>query len=283
MTRRHVVMLVVLGAIWGASFMLIKVAVRELEPVTLVWLRIVLAAAVLVPVALAVVGRRAIAETRGAAAPLAVMAIVNSAVPFTLLAWAETRIDSGLAAILQAAAPLFTALISLRFGDERVAGSRLAGVVLGLGAPIGGDVAAALAVVATAACYSVAGVFAERRLRQTHPFVVGAGSMAIVAVLTAPFGLATLPGHIPGWKETASVLVLGTIGTGVAYMLFFAILRGAGASRSILVTYLVPSAAVLYGVTLLGEELRPTAAAGLALILGGVALGARRRRVASPA
>jgi len=290
MRRRHVVMLIALGAIWGASFMFIKVAVRELEPVTLVWLRILLAAAVLVPVALFVVGRRAIGETRAAAGPLAVMAVVNSAVPFTLLAWAETRIDSGLAAILQAAAPLFTALISLRFGDERVAGSRLAGVVLGflgvallLGAPSGGDVAAALAVVATAACYSVAGVFAERRLRETHPFVVGAGSMAIAAVLTAPFGLATLPGHIPGWKETASVLVLGTIGTGVAYMLFFAILRGAGASRSILVTYLVPSAAVLYGVTLLGEELRPTAAAGLALILGGVALGARRRRVASPA
>src|SRR5215213_10204720 len=291
MRRRHVVMLIALGAIWGASFMFIKVAVRELEPVTLVWLRILLAAAVLVPVAFAVVGRRAIAETRAAAGPLAVMAVVNSAVPFTLLAWAETRIESGLAAILQAAAPLFTALISLRFADERVAGSRLAGVVLGfvgvallLGAPGGtADVLAALAVVATAACYAAAGVFAERRLRDPHPLVVGAGSMAIAAVLTAPFGLATLPGHLPGWKETASVLVLGTIGTGVAYMLFFAILRGAGASRSILVTYLVPSAAVLYGVTLLGEELQTTAVAGLALILGGVALGARRRRVASPA
>jgi drug/metabolite transporter (DMT)-like permease len=79
------------------------------------------------------------------------------------------------------------------------------------------------------------------------------------------------------------VLVLGTIGTGVAYMLFFVILRGAGASRSILVTYLVPSAALLYGVLLLGEELRPVAVAGLALILGGVALGARRGGVASPA
>jgi len=290
MRRRHVVMLIALGAIWGASFMFIKVAVRELEPITLVWLRIVLATAVLVPVAFAVVGRRAIAETRAAARPLAVMAILNSAVPFTLLAWAETRIDSGLAAILQAAAPLFTALISLRFADERVAGSRLAGVVLGflgvallLGAPGGGDPAAAVAVVATAACYSAAGVFAERRLRDTHPFVVGAGSMAIAAVVVAPFGVATLPGHVPGWKETVSVLLLGTICTGVAYMLFFAVLRGAGASRSILVTYLVPAAAVLYGATLLGEDVRPTAAAGLALILGGVALGARRRRVASPA
>jgi drug/metabolite transporter (DMT)-like permease len=290
MSRRHAVMLVVLAAIWGASFMFIKVAVRELEPVTLVWIRIVLAAAVLVPVALVVVGRDAVAETRAAAGRLTVLAIVNSVVPFTLLAWAETRIDSAFAAMLQAAAPLFTALILLRFGDDRVGGSRLVGVLVGfvgvallVGAPGGGDVLAALAVVATALCYASAGVFAGHRLRDTHPLVVGAGSMAIAAVLTAPFGLVTLPGRLPGWKETGSVLLLGIVGTGVAYMLFFAILRGAGASRSILVTYLVPSAALLYGVLLLGEELRPVAVAGLALILGGVALGARRGRVASPA
>jgi drug/metabolite transporter (DMT)-like permease len=290
LTRRYAFMLVVLAAIWGASFMFIKVAVRDLEPITLVWLRITLAAAVLVPVALAVLGRRAAAEARAAAGRLTVMGVANSALPFTLLAWAETRIDSGLAAILQAAAPLFTAVISTRFGDDRVTGSRLAGVVVGffgvallLGAPGGGDPVAALAVVATALCYAASGVFAANKLRDTHPLVVGAGSLAIAAVLTAPFGLATLPGALPGWKETASVLALGLIGTGVAYMLFFEILRGAGASRSILVTYLVPLAAVLYGVVLLGEEVEPAAIVGLGLILGGVALGARRSRVASPA
>jgi drug/metabolite transporter (DMT)-like permease len=282
-------MLVVLAAIWGASFMFIKVAVRELEPITLVWLRITLAAAVLVPVALAVLGRVAFAESRAAAGRLTVMAVANSAIPFTLLAWAETRIDSGLAAILQAAAPLFTALISMRFGDDRVTGSRLVGVVVGffgvallLGAPGGGDPLAAAAVVATALCYAASGVFGAHRLGDTHPLVVGAGSMAIAAVITAPFGLATLPEAIPGWKETCSVLALGLIGTAIAYMLFFAILRGVGASRSILVTYLVPSAALLYGVVLLGEDVKPSAIFGLALILGGVALGAGRRRVASP-
>jgi drug/metabolite transporter (DMT)-like permease len=288
MTRRHVLMLLALAAIWGASFMFIKVAVRELEPIALVWLRILLAALVLVPAALLTIGRAALIQFRAAAGRLAVMGVVNSAVPFLLLAWAETRLDAGLAAILQAAAPLFTALISTRFGSDRVTGARLAGVVLGfvgvallVGAHTGGDLAAALAVVGTAGCYAAAGVYGAHRLRDTHPFVVGAGSMVIATVLVAPFGLLSLPGHMIGAKELGSVLTLGLVCTGVAYMIFFALLRGAGASRSILVTYLVPSVALLYAVVLLGEEVRLTAVLGLALILGGVALGARRRGVAA--
>src|SRR5439155_21949196 len=102
------------------------------------------------------------------------------------------------------------------------------------------------------------------------------------ALLTAPFGLATLPSSLPGWKETASVVVLGVAGTGIAYILYFAILRGAGASRSILVTYLVPSVALAYGVLLLGEPFRAAAVVGLALILAGVAVAGRRPPTAAP-
>jgi len=278
-------MLLVLAAIWGASFIFIKVAVRELEPVALVWLRLLLAAIVLVPAALLTVGRDAVTQFRAAFGRLAVMGMVNSALPFLLLAWAEMKLDAGLAAILQAAAPLFTAVISLRFGTDRVTGARLAGVVLGfvgvallVGAHTGGDLFAALAVVGTALCYSAAGVYGAHKLRDTHPFVVGAGSMVIALVLVAPFGLAALPAHMIGAKELGSVLVLGLVCTGVAYMLFFAMLRGTGASRSILVTYLVPGTALVYAVVLLGEHVRVTAVLGLALILGGVALGARRRK-----
>ena len=285
MTRRYGFMLLVLAAIWGASFIFIKVAVRELEPVALVWLRLLLAAIVLVPAALLTVGRDAVTQFRAAFGRLAVMGMVNSALPFLLLAWAEMKLDAGLAAILQAAAPLFTAVISLRFGTDRVTGARLAGVVLGfvgvallVGAHTGGDLFAALAVVGTALCYSAAGVYGAHKLRDTHPFVVGAGSMVIALVLVAPFGLAALPAHMIGAKELGSVLVLGLVCTGVAYMLFFAMLRGTGASRSILVTYLVPGTALVYAVALLGEQVRVTAVLGLALILGGVALGARRRK-----
>ena len=283
MSRRHLLMLVALAAIWGASFMLIKVAVREVAPVTLVWLRISLAALVLVPVALVVLGRPGLASFRHAWRRLAVLGVVNSAVPFTALSWSETRIDSGLAAILQAVAPLFTALILVRVGSDRVTGRRLFGIVVGfLGVALlvgvhsaGGDAPAALGVVFTGLCYAAGGVYGHHRLRDVHPLALAAGSIVIAALLTAPFGIASLPGSVPGWKETGSVVVLGVVGTGVAYMLFFAILAGAGASRSILVTYLVPAAALGYGVALLGEPLTASALAGLALILAGVALGTR--------
>ena len=266
--------------------MFIKVAVRELDPITLVWMRLTLAAAVLVPVALVAVGRDALAQARAAAGRLTVLGLVNSALPFALISWAETRIDSGLTAILQAAAPLFTVLISTRIGDERVNGSRLAGFLVGfvgvsllVGAHVGGGLVAALAVVLSALCYAAGGVFGARRLRDTAPLVVAAGSMVSAAILTAPFGLATLSGSVPGWKETASVGALGIAGTGIAYILYFAILRDAGPSRSILVTYLVPSVAVAYGVLLLGEPFRLGAVVALSLILGGVGLAAPPRAV----
>jgi drug/metabolite transporter (DMT)-like permease len=282
-------MLVALSAIWGASFMFIKVALRDLDPIAVVWLRITLAAVVLVPAALAVLGRPALVELLRRSRHLAVMAVFNSALPFLLLSWAETRIDSGLAALLQAAAPLFTALILVRVGSDRVTGLRLLGVVVGfvgvaLLVGVDGmrvDVIAALAVVFTGFCYAASGVYGGLHLRGVHPLVIGSGSMVIASLVTAPFALFSLPESVPGWKEVGSILTLGLVGTGIAYMLFFAILTGAGASRSILVTYLVPAAALAYGAVLLGEPVTATAVAGLALILTGVALGTRR--VPSPA
>lgn len=291
MSRRSIVMLLALAAIWGASFMFIKVAVREVDPLALVWLRVLLGALVLVPIALLVSGRRGVTQARGASGRLLALGLINSALPFLLIAWAETRIDSGLTAILQAAAPLFTVMIATRIGDERVNGSRLAGFLMGfvgvallVGADVGGGLLPSLAVVLAALSYAAASVFAGRAFRETEPLIIAAGSMIGAAIVMAPFGLATLPGSIPGWKETASVVVLGVVGTGIAYLLYFELLRDAGASRSILVTYLVPPVALAYGVLLLGESLQAAAIAGLALILGGVALAGRRSRaVVAPA
>src|SRR4051794_12325174 len=159
MSRRHVAMLIALAAIWGASFMFIKVAVREVHPLALVWLRLLLASAVLVPVALIVLGRRATTgAARAAAGRLTILGVVNSALPFALISWAETEIDSGLTAILQAAAPLFTVLLAAAAGEERVTGARLGGFLTGfvgvavlVGGDVGGHLLAALAVVASAA------------------------------------------------------------------------------------------------------------------------------------
>jgi drug/metabolite transporter (DMT)-like permease len=212
---------------------------------------------------------------------LAIMAALNSAIPFWLLSFGETRIDSGLAAVIQAAAPIFTVLIAIRYDpSQRARGTRLAGILVGflgvallVGAQRGGDVIAALAVVATALCYAAAALFGGRRLAHLPPLGMAFGTMVAATLLIAPFGLAQLPGEAPGWKPTLSILVLGVVGTGIAYILYYAIILGAGASRAILVTYLVPAIALLYGAVFLDEAVTAVALGGLALVLAGVALG----------
>ncbi len=275
-------MLLALAALWGASFMFIKVGVRELEPITLVAFRMALGALTLVPIVAVTVGpRRALRELRAAAAPLAVIGLMNSAIPILAISWAETRIDSGLTAIIQASAPLFTALLAIRFSrSERVTGFRLAGLLIGfagvsllVGAQPSGEILAALAVVFSAVCYAGSALFIARRLREVSPLVTALGALTAASLATLPIGLFQLPGQVPGWKVTGSVLVLGIAGTGLAYILYYGLLAGAGASRSILITYLVPVLALGYGAVLLGEPVTAAAVVGLALVLGGVALG----------
>jgi len=175
-------------------------------------------------------------------------------------------------------------LLAVKFGRERVTGSRLAGVLVGfagvallVGAPGGAGLLAALAVVLAALCYAGGITYGARMLAGTEPIVVAAGSTVVATLLTAPLGVSRLPASVPGWKEMASVVVLGLAGTGLAYVLYFAVLGSAGPSRTVLVTYLVPGVALLYGAALLAEPVRPAAVAGLALVLAGVAFAARTR------
>ena len=282
MNRRHLAMLIGLALIWGASFMFIKVAVRELTPATLILGRLGLAAltlAIIVPVALG--GRRTVAELRENWRWLAVVALVNTAIPFWLLSWGETRIDSGLASIIQAAVPIFNALIAFGFFREvRVTGIRLVGIAVGfvgvallVSAQPQGKVLGALAVVGMAFCYGVGGLMTGRYLKPVRPIVVAFASTAIATLVALPVGVAEAPGHMPGWKTIGSVIALGIPGTALAYLLFFGLITGAGAAYASLVTYLIPPIALAYGAIFLGERFGASAFGGLALILGGVALG----------
>ncbi len=276
MSRRNLLQLLLLSAIWGSSFMFIKVAVRDLAPATLVTFRLGLGALVLAPFAL-----RHARELRARWPALALAGIVNAALPFWLLSWGETRIDSGLAALLQGATPIFSALLAFAFvRHERATGLRLLGVLLGfggvallVGAQPSGNVLAALAVVAMAFCYAVGTLLASVWLAGVPPRAISFSTCAASALVVAPLGLAQLPAHHVGWKAIGSVLALGIPGLGLAYLLYFAIISEAGASRAVLVTYLVPGMALVYGAVFLGEHVTATAVAGLALILGGVALG----------
>jgi drug/metabolite transporter (DMT)-like permease len=290
-------MLLALSLIWGASFMFIKIGVRELAPATLVCVRLGIGALTLLPLAIARLGgRETWRQLRAAAWPLVLTGLVNSAIPIVSLSWAEKRLDSGLAAVIQASAPLFTALLALRFSrSERVRGGRLLGLLVGFGGVAllvgvqpSGDLLAAFAVVFTAFCYAVAALYAARKLADVSPFVSSVGTLGTAALCLVPFAAFELPSRFPSLGVSAAVLALAIGGTGLAYVLYYALLAGAGASRSILVTYLVPALALGYGAVFLGEPVTAPAVVGLALVLAGVALGTgalrlpgrRRRRAA---
>jgi drug/metabolite transporter (DMT)-like permease len=275
-------MLLVLAALWGASFMFIKVGVRELAPATLICFRLALGTLTLIPVVFLTLGARELVRSlRAAARPLLLVGLLNSALPIAVLAWAEKRVDSGLAAVIQASAPLFTALLALRFSrGEVVTGARLVGLLVGFGGVAllvgvqpSGDVLSAAAITVTAFCYAVAALYSARALVHVQPLVTAVGALGSATLMLVPFAIAQPPDAVPGWKVTGSLLALGILGTGVAYVLYYALLAGAGASRSILVTYLVPAIALGYGAVLLGEPVTVVAIVGLALVLGGVALG----------
>jgi drug/metabolite transporter (DMT)-like permease len=285
-SRRNLGLLLALSAIWGSSFLFIKLGVEELEPAVVAFARVLVAVVVLFPL---VAVRGGLGPLRGHVAPLLVLGALNNALPFWLLAFAETRIDSGLSAVIQAAAPIFTVLLASRIDrTQRVHGARLLGVGVGflgvvllVGAQEGGELIGALAVIGTAFCYAVAVLFAGRTVvRSLPPLQVSLGQLAASAALLAPFGLAQAPSEPPPAETIAAVVALGALGSGVAYPLYFTLISRAGASRAILVTYLVPAFALAYGAVFLDEAVTATALAGLALILGGTALatGARLRR-----
>jgi drug/metabolite transporter (DMT)-like permease len=292
-------MLLGLALLWGASFMFIKVAVRELTPATLIMGRLGLAALTLAALAPFVVGtRETLHQLRANAGWLVVVALINTALAFWLLSWGETRIDSGLASIIQAAVPIFNAVIAFGFFREvRVTGARLAGVAIGfvgvaflVSAQPSGKVLGALAVVGMAFCYGVGGLLTGRHLSAVPPHIVALASTGISTLVILPVGIAQAPHHVPGWKVIGSVAALGIPGTAFAYLLFFGLIAGAGAAYASLVTYLIPPIALAYGAIFLGERFGVTAFGGLALILGGVALGTGvftpgriRRRLASEA
>ena len=288
MNRRHLLMLLALAALWGASFLFIKVAVRELTPATLIVGRLGLAALTLALLVPFVVGTgEMMRQLRANAGWLIVVALVNTAIPFWLLSWGETRIDSGLASIIQASVPIFNALIAfVAFREVRVTGVRLLGVAVGfagvallVGAQPEGKVLGALAVVGMAFCYGVGGLLTGRYLGDARPFVVALASTAIATLVWLPVGVAEAPAHMPGWKTIGSVVMLGVPGTALAYLLFFGLITGAGAAYTSLVTYLIPPIALAYGSIFLDERFGAAALGGLVLILAGVALGTGAVRV----
>ena len=299
MTRAYVPLLLFVAAIWGASFMFIKVAVGELEPTTLMALRLLLSAAPLFAVLAVRRGLAAASRDVGAVWRAAlVLGIVNSAVPFTLIAWGEKHVDSGVAAIVNSTVPIFVALLAIRFREsERVSGLRLAGVLLGLvgvavlagGQPEGGSLAVAgtLACTAAAFLYAVGALYGQTKMERVDALTLLTASTLAGGLFLLPAGALQAPGELPSGEVIGSVLALSLLATVVGLLVYYHLLATYGSLRASLVVYLIPPSALVYGALLLDEEITLAAAAGLALILVGVALGSGvvqtlRRRAPAP-
>ncbi len=294
MTNGDWLRLLLLSLLWGGSFFFAEVAVASIPPFTLAWLRVGLAALALLAV-LAALGRLTDVR-RWPWFDLAGMGLLNNAIPFTLIFWGQSGIDSGLASILNATAPFWSVLLAawvLR--SERLTSGRatglllgLAGVVLLIGPATLGRLGEGLwyqfAVLAAAFSYALAGLWG-RRLARISPWQAAAGQLVVSSLLLAPLSLAvdrpwSLP--LPGLEALGAVLGLALFSTALAYLLFFRILRDAGPSNLLLVTMLIPPSAMLLGSLFLGESFGPPEIGGLSLILLGlVAIDGRIHRYLS--
>ena len=282
--------LLVLAAIWGASFMLQRIAAPEFGAMALVEMRLLFGGLILLPFLIA--SRRIL---RPYAGRLAIVGIVNSAIPFGLFAWGAERAPAAIGAITNSMASLFAVLVAWMMFGERIGGKRAIGLLAGFAGVIvlvGGKSAglgitsAAIAGVCAAMCYGLSGNLVKRWLSGLPPVATAAGTLAWSTALMAPLAYAEWPSTAPSTAAWFSAITLGVVCTGVAYALYFRLISRLGPSRAATVTYLVPLFAVAWAWSVLGEPLTlPMALAGV-LILGGVAASqraARTQKTATPA
>jgi len=274
-------MLVLLSVFWGGSFFFVKIALRGFQPFAIVFLRVILAAIILIGVVY-LGGRRLPSEPKVWAAYL-VMGVLNNAIPFSLIVWGQTRVESGVASILNATTPIFTVLLAhLMTSDERLTIRKILGICLGL---LGVYILlqpelkngftwrglGQVAVLGAAVSYSLAGIFGKR-FKKTSPVVNAAGMLMCSSVVMLPLVLmiGALGSSHPSAAAAAAVVGLATVSTALAYLLYFRILAAAGATNVLLVTFLIPVSALLLGVGVLGEVIHLLEYAGMGCIFLGL-------------
>jgi len=274
-------MLILLSIFWGGSFFFTEIALRDFQPFTVVFLRVTLAALILIGVVYAS-GQRMPASLKTWGAFL-IMGALNNAIPFTLIVWGQTRIDSGVASILNATTPIFTVLLAHVFtSDERLTLRKLFGVLIGfLGVYImmqpelkdgfSWRGLSQVAVIGAAVCYGLAGIFGKR-LKKTSPVVNSAGMLICSSLMMFPFALIIdSPWSLsPSLEAVAAVFGIALISTALAYLLYFRILAAAGATNVLLVTFLIPISALLLGVGVLGEVIKVFEYVGMVCIFLGL-------------
>ncbi|HEV2607530.1 MAG TPA: DMT family transporter, partial [Xanthomonadaceae bacterium] len=270
----------VLGAIWGASFLFMRVAAKDFGAAPLVEIRLALGALILLPF----LWRERAAFPLQLWPKLALIGVINSAIPFVLFAWAAQRAPAGIGAISNSMAVLFTALVGFLFFGEKIGMQRsialLAGfagvIVLASGKTAGASIGSAVAAGATAAfLYGIGVNLVRRHLVGLPPAATSAATLGCAALLTLPFAIAQWPQHAIPAQSWLSASALGVLCTGLAFVMYYRLIARIGASRAVTVTYLVPLFGVAWAWLLLGEPLTLTMGIAGAMILGSVALSQR--------
>jgi|SRR5580658_879451 drug/metabolite transporter (DMT)-like permease len=271
----------VLGAIWGGSFLFMRVAATDFGPFPLVEIRLALGALILLPFLWQVRAQ----FTAALWLRIAGIATINSVIPFALFAWGAERAPAGIGAISNAMTVMFTALVAIIFFGERISARRTLGLAAGFAGVVilaSGKVAgtsvwpAALAGTAAALLYGVGINLVRRYLTSYPPVAVAAATLTSAALLLAPLALYTWPRHPIATASWGSAALLGVLCTGIAFVFYYRLIGRVGAMRASTVTYLIPFFGVIWAWLLLGEPLTLTMAAAGALILSGVALSQKR-------
>jgi drug/metabolite transporter (DMT)-like permease len=282
MSRRGALLFAAMCVIWGIPYLMIRVAVRELAPVTLVFLRTGLAALLLVPLA---ARRRELRPLLVRWRPLLAYTAIEVALPWFLLSRAETKLTSSLTGLLIAAVPLVGALIVSLSGErERLGGRRWLGLLVGIGgvAAIVGldlghvDAVALVEIALVAVCYAVGPIILARHLNGAPALGVVAASLALTALAYAPLTAVRWPGSWPSAHVVESVLGLAVVCSAAAFLIFFALISEVGPVRATVITYVNPAVAAIVGVLLLNEHLTVGMLLGFALVLGGSVLATGR-------
>ena len=280
MRRRDIVELLALAALWGGSFLFMRVAVPAFGPFALAFLRVFGAALLLVPLLAA---RGELDALRRHWRPIAIVGFVNSALPFLCFAYAALTINAGVSAIFNSATPLFAAIVAWLWLGDRMTPLRVVGLAIGFSGVLwlgwdkadfgrGGSAAAIAACLLATMSYGIGPSLTKRHLGGVPPLAVAAGSQVAAAIfLVAPAALAW-PAVAPSPAAWLMMALLAFLGTGFAYVLYFRLIANAGPANAVAVTYLIPIFAVVWGGVFLGERLTPTLVAGCLVIFVGTAL-----------
>lgn len=288
MTPRQGTLLGALALIWGSSYLLIKYSLEAFSPAEVVFFRVGLSALALVPYCLLRGGPLRAGLRAGARRPgdVALLGLVSIAAPFLLISFGEKIIPVGLTAVLLSPVPIFVAVLAPALDvTERLHGRGWVGLGLGLAGiallvgieSIGSldQFLGALAMLGSALCYAGAGFLVKRRWAGVPSEVTSAWSVTAAALITLPVALLTAHTGTPGLRAVWTTAVLGLVNTALAFVIFYRLIGEVGAGRSALVTYLTPPFSLAFGILFKGESLTLPILAGLALILGGVALASR--------